>query len=865
LLKIQDPAVSTVKTVSKNSAAGQGGATEFSPDSLIADHFNNINDWPSWIPNFEPPFTPKEQLSLNRELPSFNTAHANLGMKATRNSSASHNMVEKQRRTRLNSGFSTLSAALPPLQVGVKYDADNSGETTKRLGKTEVLVLAGRQIEGLEKKKRGFEVMNGGPLMTIGMAHANMASFGSIAISPFSSRSPIEYMSVPNGFMERGSKELSKSEWIPRDLSTDVVHSFGAQGRPQVATATSRVRQVKSRTPEPQQGKNQHQDGDDNAGDDQANEAGTNRVSEWSQQEAESMSPNYGGLKAHTLPLNARMSKPKPHESDDASPKRWPAILKEEIWSAIFRCWWPKISASQIEDSANEREITPVNGEPRSYTIKRSSQEWWLAHASEPWENVLPGQDMATLVDRHLLHLIFSSWHQEWMAGARSLRGNANWMFPLDTILNQEERVVERLVHDVFHHLGRATAGSVRRTPAGSSTSNAPSRPPTRPHQKTSDASNITRKRRDRQEAEPGDDGLDGDEPNQNDRTKRIKKTTDEYNRYVICTQFAAGQEPARPNCFFGAWCSVDRLKQDHLINVHNFNTSQLKIDRGGTEAEKWWRLFDKLNPGLREANPEAFIPGPFWEDRVAHNTYNKIFSEAMKRAEEIRERRTQSLASDIQALLNRQRGVERQEIRQVVIDILHPGTGNTNSSESPSSVETMEPESDSFHYSGGRRSTPPVQPDTQPMSSSTLSNRRLPVVLHPNGPDPTSSSTVSSLHGTLSDALETRASSLWEMSQDDPGMGTQSTYNSLTPQASDMLGIQFGADLAMTTTSSSEAMSGTFSAANDCEVEQPFGKVCRCRFHSIECDCGVRDGNEWCACCSGWFPWSAFADGFLR
>jgi len=127
-------------------------------------------------------------------------------------------------------------------------------------------------------------------------------------------------------------------------------------------------------------------------------------------------------------------------------------------------------------------------------------------------------------------------------------------------------------------------------------------------------------------------------------------------------------------------------------------------FDKDGTEAEKWWRLFDKLNPGIREANPEAFIPGPFWENRVAHNTYNKIFSEAMKRAEEIRERRTQSLASDIQALLNRQTDVERQEIRQVVIDILHPGTGNTNSSESPSSVETMEPESDSFHYSGGRK-----------------------------------------------------------------------------------------------------------------------------------------------------------------
>jgi hypothetical protein len=860
--------------VSKGFAAGQGGASESSPDSLIAGYFNNINHWPglaeggtAWLSSFESPLTPKEQLGLNREPPSINPAHASLGMEPIRNSSTTHNMVEKQRKARLNSELSRVSTTLTPLQVGVKYDTDNPGETAKRLGKNEALVLAGSQIERLEEEKRGFEVTNGWPLVTIGTAHTNMTSFSSIAISPFSSRSPIEYLSVRNGLMDRGSKGLSNSEWIPHDLSTEFLRSSEAQGRPRVTKATNQVRQVESRTPGAQQGKNQHQGDDDNAGDDQADESGIKIVSEWLEQEAESMSPNYGGLQAYVLPLDPSINEPKPHKSDDTSPKSCRVVLKEAIWSAIFRCWRPKISESQLEDSANETEITLVNGEPRSYTIKRSSQEWWLAHASEPWENVLPGQGMATPVDRQLLHLIFSSWHQEWMAGVRSLRGNADWMFPLDTILNQEERVVERLVHDVFLHLGRSTAGSVIRTPAGSSTSNAPSRPPTRPHQKASDASNITRKRRDRQEAEPGDDGLDGDEPNQNDRTKRIKKTTDEYNRYVICTQFAAGQEPTRPNCFFGAWCSVDRLKQDHLINVHNFNTSQLKIDRGGTEAEKWWRLFDKLNSGIREANPEAFIPGPFWENRVAHNTYNKIFSEAMKRAEEIRERRTQSLASDIQALLNRQRDVERQEIRQVVIDILHPGTGNTNSSESPSSVETMEPESDSFHYSGGRRSTPPVQqPDTQPMTSSTLSNRHLPVVLHPNGPDPTSSSILLSLHGTLPDVLETHASSSWGMSQDDDlGMGTQPTYNSLTPQASNMLGVQFGADLAMTTASSSETMSGTFSAASDYEVEQPFGKVCRCRFHSIECDRGVRDGNEWCACCSGWFPWSAFADGFLR
>jgi hypothetical protein len=43
-----------------------------------------------------------------------------------------------------------------------------------------------------------------------------------------------------------------------------------------------------------------------------------------------------------------------------------------------------------------------------------------------------------------------------------------------------------------------------------------------------------------------------------------------------------------------------------------------------------------------------------------------------MKRAELIRHRRTQSLASEIQRLLNRQIDIERQEIHQVVVDILH-------------------------------------------------------------------------------------------------------------------------------------------------------------------------------------------------
>jgi hypothetical protein len=327
--------------------------------------------------------------------------------------------------------------------------------------------------------------------------------------------------------------------------------------------------------------------------------------------------------------------------SDDAVSKSSHTISKETICSALLRCMGTEIETSCLENSASEAAITPVNGEPRSQTIKRSSQEWWLAHASEPRENILPEQDMVTFVDRRLLHLIFSCWYQDLMAIQRGLCKSRDWMFSLGATFNQEARVVEQLIHDVFLHLARVSSGSTKRTPVGSSTSNALSETATTPHHGFYRASKMTGKRRDIHEEEPGGDGLDGDNPNQNDRTKRIKKTTNEYNRYVICPQFAAGQEPARSNCFFGEWCSVDRLKRDHLISVHNFDTSQMKVDRGGTESEKWWRLFDKLNPGFREANPEVFIPGPFWEDRVAHNTYNKIFSEAMKKAERIQQRRT--------------------------------------------------------------------------------------------------------------------------------------------------------------------------------------------------------------------------------
>jgi hypothetical protein len=452
------------------------------------------------------------------------------------------------------------------------------------------------------------------------------------------------------------------------------------------------------------------------------------------------------------------------------------------------------------------------------------------------------------------------------MAGPSGLRRDGRWLFSLSTTFGHVDRIIEQLVHDIFLHLHRTATGSVKRVPPGNSASNVPSGSTTTTHRKPYESSKVTGKRRDRHGAEQSGDESDSDDPNQNDRTKRVKKTTGEYNRYVICTQFAAGQEPARPNCFFGAWCSVDRLKQDHLIKVHKFEISQMQTNRGGTEPEKWWRLFDKLNPGFREANPGKFIPGPFYEDRVAHNMYNKIFSEAMKRAERIQQRRAQDVASDIQSLLNRHRDGEMQELRQIVLDVLHSRAPDTSSSEPSSTTDTTTLETDDFHTESDRISTSQLQQSaTKPASSLMCLTSHLPGTSETGGPGHASSSNEPLLHGHLCNSSNPPPSSIWNLAQDSFGMVIQPTHNIVTPELSDMLGGQSGTDTAMATTSSSETMSGTFSAKNnEFDISQPFGEVCRCRFHSAECDHDVRDGNEWCACCSGWFPWSAFAEPFI-
>ncbi|KAE8440645.1 hypothetical protein EG329_006997 [Mollisiaceae sp. DMI_Dod_QoI] len=81
----------------------------------------------------------------------------NDGLKGAR---TSHNLVEKQYRTRLNGQFSTLLSALPKDVVGTEVDgfgAVDSG-AEKRVSKAEVLVLAKKHIENLERSKKSLEL-----------------------------------------------------------------------------------------------------------------------------------------------------------------------------------------------------------------------------------------------------------------------------------------------------------------------------------------------------------------------------------------------------------------------------------------------------------------------------------------------------------------------------------------------------------------------------------------------------------------------------------------------------------------------------------------------------------------------------------
>jgi hypothetical protein len=77
---------------------------------------------------------------------------------ASKGARNSHNMVEKQYRTRLNGQFSTLLGVLPPEVIGAETgDSGRTDGADKRVSKAEVLILAKKHIEDLERAKRELE------------------------------------------------------------------------------------------------------------------------------------------------------------------------------------------------------------------------------------------------------------------------------------------------------------------------------------------------------------------------------------------------------------------------------------------------------------------------------------------------------------------------------------------------------------------------------------------------------------------------------------------------------------------------------------------------------------------------------------
>jgi hypothetical protein len=69
----------------------------------------------------------------------------------------SHNMVEKQYRTRLNGQFSSLLGVLPMDGMGEGNGYGGGGGSERKVSKAEVLVLAKRHIQDLEREKMSLE------------------------------------------------------------------------------------------------------------------------------------------------------------------------------------------------------------------------------------------------------------------------------------------------------------------------------------------------------------------------------------------------------------------------------------------------------------------------------------------------------------------------------------------------------------------------------------------------------------------------------------------------------------------------------------------------------------------------------------
>ena len=99
-----------------------------------------------------------------------NTHHKPAETPEERRTRASHNLVEKQYRNRLNAQFESLLNSLPEIpRSGEGQDDDDGGEADgeRRVSKAEVLDMARRHIKQLEKERADLERERNGLLDTM--------------------------------------------------------------------------------------------------------------------------------------------------------------------------------------------------------------------------------------------------------------------------------------------------------------------------------------------------------------------------------------------------------------------------------------------------------------------------------------------------------------------------------------------------------------------------------------------------------------------------------------------------------------------------------------------------------------------------
>ncbi|CAG8981923.1 hypothetical protein HYALB_00009179 [Hymenoscyphus albidus] len=102
----------------------------------------------------------KGNFSNSTSSPESSPSSSNVVLNSNR---TSHNLVEKQYRNRLNDQFDFLLSSIPSDLVGYHMNGPERGDRPeKRVSKADVLVLAKKHIENLEKRKRELEVENVG-------------------------------------------------------------------------------------------------------------------------------------------------------------------------------------------------------------------------------------------------------------------------------------------------------------------------------------------------------------------------------------------------------------------------------------------------------------------------------------------------------------------------------------------------------------------------------------------------------------------------------------------------------------------------------------------------------------------------------